>query len=125
MRLWIILGSLNMAIAIALGAFGAHGLKTKISKHMFENWNTGTHYHIVHALALLFIAFLISKVGEQTSLVSIAGWLIVLGILLFSGSLYIMAITNIKTLGAITPIGGISFIIAWILIASSAWKALG
>jgi len=125
MRLWIILGSLNMAIAIALGAFGAHGLKTKISKQMFENWNTGTHYHLVHALALLFIGFLIAKMGNQATIASIAGWLILIGILFFSGSLYLMALTNIKTLGAITPIGGTSFIIAWLLIAFSAWKSLG
>lgn len=113
-----------MALAIALGAFGAHGLKTKISKQMFENWNTGTHYHLVHALALLFIGFLITKVNDPTTLPTVAGWLIVAGILFFSGSLYIMALTNIKTLGAITPIGGLSFIVAWLLIAFTAWRAL-
>lgn len=124
MKLWIMLGSLNMAIAIALGAFGAHGLKTKISKQMLENWNTGSHYHIIHALALLFIGLLLTKLGTQTSWAPIAGWFILAGILLFSGSLYIMALTNIKSLGMITPLGGLSFIIGWLLIAFSTWRSL-
>ncbi len=124
MKFWVFLGSLNMVIAIALGAFGAHGLKGKISKQMFENWTTGAHYHIIHALALLFIGLLILKANHHTSLVSLSGWLILIGILLFSGSLYVMALTNIKTFGAITPFGGFSFIIAWLLIAYSAWKSL-
>lgn len=124
MKLWIMLGSLNMAIAIALGAFGAHGLKTKISKQMLENWNTGSHYHIIHAVALLFIGLLLTKLGTQTSWAPIAGWFILAGILLFSGSLYIMALTNIKSLGMITPLGGLSFIIGWLLIAFSTWRSL-
>lgn len=122
MKLWITLGSINMAFAIALGAFGAHGLKGKISEKMMENWGTATQYHLIHAVALLLIGLLIANFHSQASTLTISGWLILAGIILFSGSLYIMALTNFRTLGAITPIGGISFIIAWLLIAFSAWK---
>lgn len=118
------LGSINMAIAICLGAFGAHGLKTKVSKTMLENWNTGTLYHLIHAVALLCIGLLISRIGNQGSWIHIAGWLIIVGIILFSGSLYTMVLTNMKSLGAITPIGGLSFIIAWILVTITSWRLL-
>lgn len=122
MKFWIAMGSINMALAIALGAFGAHGLRGKISEKMLENWHTATQYHLIHAVALLFIGLLIAQLSTQTSTLSISGWLIFVGILLFSGSLYLMAFTNITKLGAITPIGGLSFIIAWLMIAFTAWK---
>lgn len=125
LRLFVILGSLNMALAIAIGAFGAHGLKGKIDSNMLANWNTGAHYHIIHAIALICIGLLLAKLGTNGSLVSTAGWLLIVGIILFSGSLYVMALTNIKVLGAITPIGGISFIIGWMLVTIAAWRHLG
>lgn len=124
MKLFVILGSLNMAIAIAFGAFGAHGLKEKVSNDMLANWNTGAHYHIIHAVALIGIGLLLAKLGQNGLLVQTAGWLIMVGILLFSGSLYTMALTNVKALGAITPIGGLAFIIGWILVTISAWRHL-
>lgn len=113
-----------MVLAIALGAFGAHGLKGKIEQDLLANWNTGAHYHIIHGVALLFIGLLISKLGEQSSWAHIAGWLFIVGIILFSGSLYLMALTQVKTLGAITPIGGVSFLIGWIMVMITAWKHL-
>lgn len=123
MKLFISLGSINMALAIAIGAFGAHGLAGKVSEKMLANWNTGAHYHIVHALALIVIGLLISKIGPTPSL-HWAGWLILAGIILFSGSLYVMALTNIKVLGAVTPFGGVAFIIGWILVAIATFKKL-
>nr|WP_220185848.1 DUF423 domain-containing protein [Paenactinomyces guangxiensis] len=114
-----------MALAIAIGAFGAHGLAGKVTDKMLAYWNTGAHYHIIHGLALLFIGLLISKAGENASSLQIAGWLILAGIFFFSGSLYVMVLTNVKVLGAITPIGGVSLIAGWILVAVAALRHLG
>ncbi|TCW37799.1 uncharacterized membrane protein YgdD (TMEM256/DUF423 family) [Laceyella sacchari] len=124
MKLFIMLGSINMALAVAIGAFGAHGLAGKVTEKMLQNWNTGAHYHIIHALVLLVIGLLMSKINEPSSLLNIGGWLIVAGILFFSGSLYAMVLTGVKTWGAITPIGGVAFIAGWILVAVTAVKHL-
>ncbi|KPC74636.1 membrane protein [Thermoactinomyces vulgaris] len=124
MKLFIMLGSINMALAVAIGAFGAHGLAGKVTEKMLQNWNTGAHYHIIHALALLAIGLLMSKTNGSSSLLNIGGWLIVAGILFFSGSLYAMVLTGVKTWGAITPIGGVAFIAGWILVAVTAVKHL-
>ncbi|PRZ17260.1 uncharacterized membrane protein YgdD (TMEM256/DUF423 family) [Laceyella sediminis] len=124
MKLFIMLGSINMALAVAIGAFGAHGLAGKVTEKMLQNWNTGAHYHIIHALALLAIGLLMSKTNGSSSLLNIGGWLIVAGILFFSGSLYAMVLTGVKTWGAITPIGGVAFIAGWILVAVTAAKHL-
>jgi uncharacterized membrane protein YgdD (TMEM256/DUF423 family) len=124
MKLFIMLGSINMALAVAIGAFGAHGLAGKVTEKMLQNWNTGAHYHIIHALALLAIGLLMSKINGSSSFLNIGGWLIVAGILFFSGSLYAMVLTGVKTWGAITPIGGVAFIAGWILVAVTAAKHL-
>ncbi|MFC4075353.1 DUF423 domain-containing protein [Salinithrix halophila] len=121
MKLFILLGAINMFLAISLGAFGAHGLEGKVSDRMLSNWQTGAHYHMIHALALLFIGLLIDKIGPSP-LVNVGGWLILAGIVLFAGSLYVLVLTNIKVLGAITPIGGISFLTGWICIAIAALR---
>lgn len=123
MKLFIILGSINMALAVAIGAFGAHGLKGKVSNDMLGVWNTGAHYHIIHALALLFIGLLMARLGGNSWFVA-GGWLLLVGIILFSGSLYALVLTNVKVLGAITPLGGLSFIAGWILVAVGAAKDL-
>lgn len=123
MKLFLVLGSINMFLSVAIGAFGAHGLAGKVSERMLENWQTGAHYHIVHALALLFIGLLVGRLGPST-LVTTAGWLLFIGIILFSGSLYTMALTGITKLGAITPLGGLSFLIGWLLVAIAAIKQL-
>lgn len=123
MRLFIILGAINMALAIALGAFGAHGLEGRVTEKMINRWETAAHYHIIHALALVVVGLLITRMSEQASLLQIAGWVLLVGIILFSGSLYTLVLTGVTKLGAITPIGGVSFLIGWILIAIAAWKA--
>ncbi|WP_054950310.1 DUF423 domain-containing protein [Numidum massiliense] len=115
MRLFLILGAFNMFLSVALGAFGAHGLEGKVSERMLANWQTGTQYHMAHALGLLLIALLAGKLSDS-ALVTAGGWFIVAGIVLFSGSLYVMALTNITKLGMITPIGGVSFLIGWLLV---------
>jgi uncharacterized membrane protein YgdD (TMEM256/DUF423 family) len=124
MKLFVILGSINMALAIALGAFGAHGLAGKVSEKMLQIWNTGAHYHIIHGLALIAVGLLMARTGGNATLLTVAGWLLFVGIVLFSGSLYTLVLTNIKVLGAITPIGGVSFIIGWVLVAIAAAKHL-
>ncbi|SFJ00918.1 DUF423 domain-containing protein [Thermoflavimicrobium dichotomicum] len=122
MKSFILLGSINMALVVALGAFGAHGLEGKISERMLQNWQTATHYHMAHALGLLLVGLLAAKLEANTSLLQIGGWLLFAGIVLFSGSLYVMALTNITKLGIITPFGGVAFIVGWILVAVATFK---
>lgn len=124
MKWFIILGSINMALAVALGAFGAHGLEGKITDKLLGTWNTGTQYHIIHALALIAVGLFIGKFENPPSLLTIGGWLLFAGIVIFSGSLYALVLTGITKLGMITPIGGVSFVVGWILIAISAAKHL-
>jgi uncharacterized membrane protein YgdD (TMEM256/DUF423 family) len=123
MKLFILLGSLNAFIAVALGAFGAHGLEGKISERMLEVWKTGVTYHMFHALGLLVIAMLIGKFPNVASF-TWAGWMMLIGIILFSGSLYALSTTGIKFFGPITPLGGLAFLIAWIFVAVGAIKYL-
>ena len=122
MNIFIILAALNGFLAVALGAFGAHGLEGKVSERMLEVWKTGVTYQMFHAGGLFVIAFLIDRWGNM-ALLSSAGWIMFAGILLFSGSLYVMTLTGIKVLGAITPIGGVAFLVAWALIIVAAVKA--
>ncbi len=112
-----------MFLSISLGAFGAHGLESKISERLMSNWQTGAHYHMIHAVGLFIVGLLIDRIGS-TSLINTGGWLLVAGILLFSGSLYLMALTGVTKLGAITPIGGISFLAGWACIAFAVVKQI-
>jgi uncharacterized membrane protein YgdD (TMEM256/DUF423 family) len=121
MKLFILLGSLNALIGVALGAFGAHGLKTKVAPEMLTVWNTAVQYHLIHALGLLLIGIL-AHLMPAAPLIKSGGWSILLGILLFSGSLYALVLTGIKPLGIITPFGGVAFLIGWLLIAIAAWR---
>jgi uncharacterized membrane protein YgdD (TMEM256/DUF423 family) len=123
MKLFIILGAVNAFLAVALGAFGAHGLKARLDLQYLEIWKTGVTYQMFHALGLLVIGVLAGKLPSST-LISTSGWLMLAGIVLFSGSLYVLSLTKITILGAITPFGGISFLVAWILIIIVAIKYL-
>ncbi|GGH85648.1 uncharacterized membrane protein YgdD (TMEM256/DUF423 family) [Pullulanibacillus pueri] len=113
-KLFTILGSANAFLAIALGAFGAHGLKNKLTQHYLDIYNTGVQYHMMHALGLILVGFLADKFSSQ--LVGWAGWIMFIGIILFSGSLYILSISGIGKLGAITPLGGVAFLVSWVLV---------
>lgn len=123
-KLFLLLGSLSAAVAVALGAFAAHGLKKSLTPQMLEVYQTGVQYHFYHALGLLLIgiAAFYLPTSVSTSL-RWSGWLLFAGIVLFSGSLYILAISGIRWLGAITPIGGSAFIFGWLLFAWTVWKA--
>ncbi|MBE0501086.1 MAG: DUF423 domain-containing protein [Desulfuromonadales bacterium] len=121
MKLFIILGSLNAFIGVGLGAFGAHGLKTKVTSQMLAVWETAVQYHLIHALGLLLIAIFCQLIPDSF-LLRTSGWLLQIGIVLFSGSLYLLVLTGTKPIGIITPIGGIAFLVGWLLLAVTAWR---
>lgn len=121
-KITLLCAAILCAIAVMLGAFGAHALKSKLSLDMLAVYQTAVQYHFIHALGLFAIAFVSLHLG-QSPLLTASSVLMVVGIIIFSGSLYILSITGIKWLGAITPIGGLSFIIAWLLLASAIFKS--
>ena len=121
MKLFVSLGALLAMLGVALGAFGAHGLKTRVAPELLTTWNTGVLYHLVHALGLVLIGILCQLLPEA-QLVRLAGWFLLSGIALFSGSLYLLVISDIRALGMITPIGGIAFLVGWALLAVAAWQ---
>jgi uncharacterized membrane protein YgdD (TMEM256/DUF423 family) len=123
MKLFIILGAINAFLAVALGAFGAHGLEGKLEPKYLETWKTGVTYQMFHATGLLIIAVLLGKLPAN-SLLSWSGWLMFIGMILFSGSLYVLSVTKISILGAVTPLGGVAFLAAWILLIVAAVKYL-
>lgn len=113
---FLLLGALSALTGIGLGAFGAHGLKTLLSPEMLDVYQTGVTYQMWHALGLVLTA-LLCRHAPDSKLLRWAGRLMFAGIVLFSGSLYLLALLNQKWLGMVTPIGGISFLTAWLLIA--------
>ncbi|MCG7555526.1 MULTISPECIES: DUF423 domain-containing protein [unclassified Pseudoalteromonas] len=118
-KLYLIIGSVFCLLSVALGAFAAHGLKGRLSDYAIGIFNTAAQYQMTHGLAIIATAFLI-KWGLK---VQVAGGFFITGVLLFSGSLYLLALTGIKWLGPITPIGGTCFLIAWILLIVQAAKS--
>ncbi|MGV3709279.1 MAG: DUF423 domain-containing protein [Gemmatimonas sp.] len=120
-RTFVILGALSGAIGVGAGAFGAHALRAKLEPRMLEVFETGARYQMYHALALLLIAYAAGR--WPGSLTTAAGWLMVAGTLFFTGSLYTMALTNVRWLGAITPIGGVCFIAGWLCLALAAQRS--
>ncbi|WNS77677.1 DUF423 domain-containing protein [Bacillus sp. DTU_2020_1000418_1_SI_GHA_SEK_038] len=123
MKLFIILGALNAFLSVALGAFGAHGLEKMVEPKYLEIWKTGVQYQMFHATGLLVIGVLLGKMPAN-ALLSWSGWMMLIGIVLFSGSLYALTVTQISILGAITPLGGVSFLAAWVLLIVAAVKYL-
>jgi uncharacterized membrane protein YgdD (TMEM256/DUF423 family) len=124
-RIFIILSGVLGFSAVALGAFGAHGMRSRLESlpdgmKRLEWWNTAAHYHLTHALALGFAAWLVHR-GAGTSATT-AGWSFVAGVALFSGSLYLMAITGQTKLGAITPVGGLFFLVGWGAVMVAGWR---
>ena len=117
-RTFLLLGAVLGFLAVGLGAFGAHGLRGRLSPDMLAVFETGVRYHMYHALALILTSLLMARMGGW--LVNAAGWCFVGGILLFSGSLYALAISGVTMLGAITPIGGLAFLAGWACLAIAA-----
>lgn len=122
-KLFVVLGSLNAMLGVILGAFGAHALKGRLPALMLAVWHTAGQYHVLHALGLIGIGLLALHIPGK-SLLKTAGWFMAAGIVLFCGSLYLLALTRVHWLGFITPFGGMAFIIAWLLTAVAAWKSL-
>ena len=116
----IIVAALTLLAGVGAGAFGSHGLKRILAPDMLAIWQTAVLYQMIHGLGLLAIAALGAKFGS--SLLSNAGTIMFTGILIFSGSLYILVFTGAKWLGAITPIGGLAFIVAWAMVALAAYR---
>jgi uncharacterized membrane protein YgdD (TMEM256/DUF423 family) len=119
-RFFFSLGALAAFFGVALGAFAAHGLKNKLPPDMFNIFEVGVRYHMYHALGLLAVA---AAAGHWSGpWLTAAGWLFVFGIVIFSGSLYLLAMGGPRWLGAITPIGGLAFLIGWLLLAWVVWR---
>ena len=112
----IALGAINAALAVAAGAFGAHGLRDRLEPRALDIFETAARYQMYHALAMV-LAGVIAARGAST-----AGWLFQVGIVIFSGSLYALALTDVKVLGAITPLGGVAFLAGWLWLAYAAWR---
>ena len=117
-RSFLLIGALAGFTGVALGAFAAHGLRGRLSPEMLAVFETGVRYHVYHALALIATAAIMERFGGR--LVAAAGWLFTAGIVLFSGSLYLLAFTGITIFGAITPIGGVAFLLGWACLAFAA-----
>ena len=111
-RVWVGCGALSAFFAVALGAFGAHALAEKLDERMLAVFQTGSHYHLVHALALVIFGLWCEHKKAATAF---PGWAFGIGTFLFSGSLYALAITGVRTLGMITPVGGILFLMGWLV----------
>lgn len=116
---WIAIGALLGAVAVAAGAFGAHGLKDLVAPERLETWRTGVLYHALHALAL--VAFGLYQ--ERARCGPLAGWLFLSGTLVFAGTLYALTLGGPSWLGAITPFGGVALILGWVALAVAAWRA--
>jgi uncharacterized membrane protein YgdD (TMEM256/DUF423 family) len=118
-RLFAAIGAVSGFLAVAAGAFGAHALRTRLSPHLIDVFETGTRYQMYHALALLAVALLAGRWPAPQ--LAWAGWLFVAGTLLFCGSLYLLALTDVRWWGAVTPVGGVAFLAGWLLLA---WAAV-
>ena len=121
-RVWLALGSVGMSLAVVMGAFGAHALKKVLAPDLVAIYETAVHYHVYHALGLLVIGLLALHL-PTTVYLRWSGILMTGGLVLFSGSLYALSLSGMRWLGAITPIGGMAFLAAWLLLAVAVVKA--
>ena len=113
---WPAVGAFLLATAVGLGAFGAHGLRARLDAYSLGIWEKAVFYHFVHAFGLLIVPVLARTGAVEPASADRVCWLLAAGVLIFSGSLYVLALTGIRTLGAITPLGGVAFIAAWLLL---------
>ena len=120
-RLFFLIGAVSAFVGVAAGAFGAHGLKDRLSADMLATFEVGVRYQMYHAFALIAAAW--AQARWPGSLATTAGWLFVAGTIVFSGSLYLLSLTGQRWLGAITPIGGLAFLAGWLCLAGACWKS--
>lgn len=121
-KTFLMLGAINAFLCVAFGAFGAHGLKQRLSVDMLAVYQTGVQYHFYHALGLIVVGLVLLHLPKSRPVV-LSGWLMLTGIVLFSVSLYALSLTGIRGLGMITPFGGVAFLSAWALLAYGVWAA--
>lgn len=119
-RLFFALGAASGALSVAAGAFGAHALKARLAPDLLAVFDTGARYQALHALALLAVAWACSRWPGKAA--NAAGWCFVAGTVLFSGSLYALALSGVRSLGAITPVGGVLLIAGWVALLLAAWR---
>ena len=120
-RTFLLIGAVAGVVGVALGAFGAHGLRARLTPDMLAVFETGVRYHMYHALAILGVASVAERL-QASRLVLASGWLFLVGIILFSGSLYLLAVTGVRVLGAITPFCGVAFLLGWGCLALAALR---
>jgi uncharacterized membrane protein YgdD (TMEM256/DUF423 family) len=120
MNIWLVIAGINGALAVAAGAFGAHGLQGRLDAHALQVFETGARYHMYHALAIGLAAYAIR--GASAGAAQAAAVFFLAGIVLFSGSLYLLALTGVTKLGIVTPFGGLAFIAGWVALAYAGWK---
>ena len=121
-KLFVALGALLCAAAVAAGAFGAHALKARLAPDLLAIYKTAVEYHFYHALGLVLVGCVISRL-QDSAIAAASGWAMLAGIVVFSGSLYLLAGTGARWLGAVTPVGGLAFILAWLLLAAAVLRA--
>jgi uncharacterized membrane protein YgdD (TMEM256/DUF423 family) len=119
---FLALAALLGALSVGLGAFGAHALENRLSANLLETYETAVRYQFYHVIALALVGLALAR-WPDSGLLNIAGWLFVIGILVFSGSLYLLVFSGLRWLGAITPIGGVAFIGGWIALAVAVWRS--
>lgn len=119
-RLFFAAGAISACLAVAAGAFGAHGLKSRLDAEMLSIFETGVRYQMYHAFGLIVVAWALTRWPGH--LLWTSGWLFIAGTVIFSGSLYLLSLTGQRWLGAITPLGGLAFIAGWLCLASVIWK---
>ena len=120
-RIFFVAGAVSAFIAVAAGAFGAHGLKGRLDAEMLSVFEVGVRYQMYHAFALVLAAW--RQTRWPGTLVATGGWFFIVGTILFSGSLYLLSLTGVRWLGAITPLGGLAFLAGWLCLAVAFWKA--
>jgi len=121
-RFFLLAASLAGLLAVALGAFGAHALKARLSPDLLAVWHTAVQYQFYHVLALLAVALLMMNGALESTALKIAGIAFVIGMLVFSGSLYVLCLSGVRWLGAVTPLGGVAFLVGWIALFVFAWQ---
>src|SRR3982750_1699545 len=120
-RVFFAIGAVSAFVGVALGAFGAHGLKSRLDPEMLAIFEVGVRYQMYHAFALVAAAWAASR--WPGTAITASGWGFLVGTVVFSGSLYLLALTGVRWLGAITPIGGVAFLAGWLLLAWGAWRS--
>jgi uncharacterized membrane protein YgdD (TMEM256/DUF423 family) len=121
-RTFFIIGTILAGLAVATGAFGAHGLQKMVTPERLDTWEKAVRYQMYHALALLLLAWALTHWPGQVNILAAGGWLFLAGVVLFSGSLYLLVLSDTSWLGAITPFGGVAFVAGWLCLLIAAWR---